>query len=114
MSKDAQNAEQQATRLAEILEYSPRSEAPTPAAFKGALEKLRKKKAEALEAKAMELLEKAEAADREFHKKEKEWNKVKEKHAKEFGKMMRAIEALAKGEEPPPEEPEPKDPPKAA
>lgn len=120
MSKDAvqggvtAQAEAHSKRLSEIVGFNHRSEGPTKDAFAEAIKKLQKKKAEAAEAKAMELAEKAIEADLCFQKKAKEFRKIEEQHVKTMGKTMRTLEALAKGEEPPPDEPEKQDAAKAA
>lgn len=88
-----------AARLTTALGFDPTKNTASAEVFKAALSRVTAKRAEAQEAEAVVLIEKAIALQGEMAKQERAFAAQKAKFDKELGKLLRTIEAMSKGAE---------------
>ena len=101
------NVGEQIDKLTAVLGFDPaKKPSATGELMKEVLEEVGKERREQAKARAKELLTKAMNLREEFARADKTYNDAKGKFQKELGKMLRGIEALTKGEEPPAEQDE--------
>lgn len=91
--------------LREMLGFDPTSEMSVSASVLGdAIKELQEERAAKVKAKAKEQLQKAIELQVKMKQAKKEFDGQTKKFEKELGKVMRSLEAMAKGEELPPED----------
>lgn len=93
-------------KLQNILGFNPINERPDNVVLQAALKELNEEREKSMKDEAKKLLLEAMNVAKEFKKLENKFLGEQGKFNKNFGKLMRRIEAMAAGKEPPKEEEE--------
>ncbi len=84
--------------LTKKLGFNPTSGRPDSAVLTSALEVVRKKRAEELQGRAVQVIEKAVDVAKKWDSLKKEWKKEEEKMAKELKKLLGSLDGMSRGD----------------